>query len=71
MRRAWDVAGGADDLLPQAEALADKAAIADVDVQLEVWPPLPHVWRLYAGVMPDGDRGNERIGAWVRARAAG
>jgi acetyl esterase/lipase len=63
------LAGGADDLLPQAERLADKAAAAGVDVTFEAWPALPHVWHLYAGVMPDGDRANERIGAWVRARA--
>jgi acetyl esterase/lipase len=63
------LAGGADGLLPQAEALADMASAAGVDVELDVWPAMPHVWHLYAGVMPDGDRGNERIGAWIRARA--
>jgi acetyl esterase/lipase len=65
------LAGGADGLLPQAKALADKASAANVDVTLEVWPEMPHVWHLFAGIMPDGDRGNERIGEWVRERAAG
>lgn len=63
-------AGGADGLLAQSERLAEKASAAGVDVELNVWPDMIHVWHLFAPVIPDGARVNERIGSWVRARAA-
>ena len=62
-------AGGADGLLAQAEQLADKASAAGVDVQLNVWPGMIHVWHLFAPVIPDGTQVNERIGQWIRETA--
>ena len=62
-------AGGADGLLAQAEELAEKASAAGVDVQLNVWPGMIHVWHLFGDVIPDGARVNAQIGEWIRLTA--
>jgi acetyl esterase/lipase len=38
-----------------------------VDVTLEVWPEMPHVWQLFGGFLPEADAAIERIAAFLRA----
>lgn len=40
------------------------AAAAEVDVTLEVWDDMPHVWHMFAGLLPEADRALAAIGRW-------
>jgi epsilon-lactone hydrolase len=60
---------GSDEVLrDDAVRMADKMRLAGCDVQIEVWPKMPHVWHLYARILPEGRDAIERIGAFVRER---
>ena len=57
-------------LLDDSTRLAERAEAAGVDVTLEVWPDMIHVWHFFASMLPEGQQGIERIGAWVREKVA-
>lgn len=57
--------GGADLLRDDAVRLAGRAAAAGVGVTLEVEPELPHVYHVFAGLLPDANAAIERIGSWL------
>jgi acetyl esterase/lipase len=59
--------GDAEVLLSDSTRLAERAKDAGVDVTLEVWDEMPHVWQAFAGFLPEADEAIERIGAFVRA----
>ena len=42
-----------------------------VDVTLEVWEGTWHVWHLSAGLVPEGKRAIDRIGAFIRSTQSG
>jgi acetyl esterase/lipase len=63
--------GDAEVILDDSTRFAAKARAADVDVTLEVWPEMPHVWHAFAGLLPESDQAIERIGAWLNARWSG
>lgn len=52
--------GSAEVLLDDSITLAKKAGAADVDVKLEIWPHMPHVWHIFSGFLSEG---REAIGA--------
>ena len=52
-----------------AIALADKATAAGVDVTLEVWPYMVHLWHTFS-YLPDARRALERIGQFVEERTS-
>jgi acetyl esterase/lipase len=60
--------GDAEVLLDDSTRFAARAEQAGVDVTLEVWPEMPHVWHAFAGFLPEADRADARIGAWIQAR---
>jgi epsilon-lactone hydrolase len=60
--------GDAEVILDDSTRFAAKARAAGVDVTLEVWDEMPHVWHAFAGLLPESDQAIERIGAWLRAR---
>lgn len=60
-------AGGAESLLDDALVLARNARNAGVEVELEVWPDMIHVWQLFANLAPEGQEAIERIGSFIRA----
>ena len=62
------VTGTADLLLSDSERLAESARFAGVDVTLEVWDEMPHVWHAFAGLLPESDQAIERIGTWLQVR---
>jgi acetyl esterase/lipase len=63
--------GAAETLLDDATRLAERAKTAGVDVTLEVWEEMIHVWHLFAAMLPEGQQAIERLGAYIRQRLAG
>jgi acetyl esterase/lipase len=58
--------GGAEMILDQVVAFADRARVAGVDARLRVWEDCFHDWPLFAAVLGDGKRAVEEIGVFVR-----
>ena len=62
---------GSDEILrDDADRMAERLRGAGCNVELEVWPRMPHVWQLFARILPEGRRAIERIGDFVRPRLA-
>ena len=61
-------AGSHEVLLDDATRLAATAAAADVAVQLEVTPGVPHVFQSFAGLLDEGEVALARAGAFLRAQ---
>jgi acetyl esterase/lipase len=60
---------GSDEILrDDAVRMADKLRAAGCEVEIEVWPRMPHAWHLYARILPEGRRAIERIGAFLQQR---
>jgi epsilon-lactone hydrolase len=59
--------GDAEVILDDSTRFAAKARAEGVDVSLEVWPEMPHVWHAFAGLLPESDQAIERIGSWLQA----
>lgn len=62
--------GGDEALLSDAEEVALRAEAAGVEVELEVWSGMFHVWHLTSRVIPEARHAVERIGAFLQARFA-
>jgi len=62
--------GDAEALLDDSKRLAERAKAAGVDVTLEVWPEMPHVWHLFAHFLPEGQQAIDRAGEFVRKLTA-
>jgi len=62
--------GTAETLLDDAARLAERAKKAGVKVSYEPWENMIHVWHLFAPMLDEGQRAIERIGEFVRERAA-
>jgi acetyl esterase/lipase len=58
--------GDAEVLLDDSTRVAEKARNAGVDVTLEIWPEMPHVWHAFAPFLPEAVQAIDRIGAFVR-----
>jgi acetyl esterase/lipase len=55
-------------LLDDSTRLAERAKAAGVDVTLEVWDEMIHVWHFFASILPEGQQGIDRIGEFVRQK---
>jgi acetyl esterase/lipase len=60
--------GGDETLLDDATRLAARAAAAGVEVRLDSFPEMQHVFQLAAGAAPEADDAVARIGHWLRPR---
>jgi acetyl esterase/lipase len=60
--------GDAEVILDDSTRVAARAREAGVDVTLEVWDEMPHVFHAWAGLLPESDQAIERIGEWLRQR---
>jgi phosphinothricin tripeptide acetyl hydrolase len=58
--------GTAETLLDDATRLAERAKSAGVDVALEVWDDMIHVWQFFAARLPEGQQAIDRIGEFIR-----
>jgi monoterpene epsilon-lactone hydrolase len=64
-------AGSHEVLLDDAVRLAQQAAIADVDVTLEITPRVPHVFQGYSAMLDEGAAALDRAGQLLSAHLAG
>jgi epsilon-lactone hydrolase len=62
--------GDAETLLDDSTRLADRAKHAGVDVTLQIWDEMPHVWHLAAPILPEGQEAIDKIGEFIRQRTA-
>jgi acetyl esterase/lipase len=60
--------GTAEVLLDDSIRLAERARAAGVDVTLEPWDDMFHVWQAFALLLPEGQQAIDRIGEFVRER---
>ena len=60
---------GSDEILrDDAIRMADKLRAAGCEVEIEVWPRMPHAWHHFARVLPEGRDAITRIGAFLQQR---
>jgi acetyl esterase/lipase len=62
--------GDAEILLDDATRVAKTAKAAGVNVELEVWDDMPHVWHVFAKILPEGQQAIDKIGKFVIARTS-
>lgn len=60
--------GGAESLIDDSNLLAQKATEDGVEVELEVWDHMFHVWHSYAPILPEGQEAVDRVGEYIKAR---
>lgn len=61
-------AGRAEILLGEIEELAERARKAGVDVEIDVWDDMVHVWQNFADMLPEGRQAIEDLGKYAAAR---
>jgi len=54
-------------LLDDSTRLAEKLEAAGIDVELEIWPDMWHVFQMFIGKMPESRKAVEKIGRYIRA----
>ncbi len=62
--------GTAETLLDDSTRLAERARKAGVDVTLEPWEDMIHVFQVFAMLLPEARQAIERIGEYVQQRVA-
>jgi acetyl esterase/lipase len=60
--------GGAETLLDDSLRFAERATAAGVDITVDVWPEMIHVWHAFAPMLPEAMTAIEQVGAFVRTR---
>ncbi len=58
--------GDSEVLLDDSTRLAERAKAAGVDVTLEVWDEMVHVFQAFAFMLPEGQQAIDRIGEFIR-----
>ena len=63
---------GSDEiLLSDSTRLAERAQDAGVDVTLDVWENMWHVWHMFAGMMPEAKRAIDDVGNFIKNHIGG
>ncbi len=62
--------GDAETLLDDSTRITERARKADVDVTLKIWDEMPHVWHLFAPILPEGQQAIEEIGTFFKEQTA-
>jgi epsilon-lactone hydrolase len=63
---------GSDEILyDDAVGMADKLRAAGCRVEIEIWPRMPHVWPLFARIVPEARRAVDRIGSFLDRELGG
>jgi len=60
--------GTSETLLDDARRLAGRAKAAGVDVTIEEWPDMVHVWHMFGSFLPEARQASDRIGEFIRER---
>ena len=55
-------------LLSDSERFADECTAAGIDVELEIWPGMWHVFQMFIGKMPEARHAIDKIGSYIQAR---
>jgi acetyl esterase/lipase len=63
--------GSEEALLGDSLMIAERAALARVQVRLEVWPEMIHVWHAFGGQLGAARRAIAGAGAWMAERCGG
>ncbi len=63
-------AGSTEVLLDDSRRFAERARAAGVEVDLQVWPRMPHVWQMAVPFMPEARRALDDAAAFVRGAAS-
>ena len=63
--------GSEEALLGDSLMLAERAGLARVNVRLEVWPEMIHVWHAFGGQLSAARRAIAGAGAWMAERCGG
>jgi acetyl esterase/lipase len=59
--------GSDEALLSDSTSFAERARAAGVDVTLEVWPRMQHVWQFTASFVPEARQAIDKIGEFIKA----
>ncbi len=59
--------GSNEVLLSDSTAFAERARDAGVEVTLQIWPEMMHVWQLTASFLPEARQAIDKMGEFVRA----
>lgn len=62
--------GDAETLLDDSTRFAERARKSDVDVTLRVWDEMPHVWHMFAAVLPEAQQAIDEVGAFFKTHTA-
>jgi len=62
--------GTAEVLLDDSTRLAEHARSAGMEVILEPWDDMIHVWQFFAAMLPEGQQAIDRIGGFIRKHTA-
>ena len=62
--------GTSETLLDDARRLAERGKSAGVDVTIEEWPDMIHVWHVFGSFLPEAQQASDRIGEFVRERTS-
>jgi len=60
--------GDAETLLDDSRRIAERAKKAGVDVRIDVFPDMQHVFQFLAGTAPEADDAIKRMAEWVRPK---
>jgi len=55
-------------LLSDSQRLADECVAAGIDVELQIWPEMWHVFQFFAGKMPEAKRAIKQMGIYIQSR---
>ena len=58
--------GSIETLLDDTNELAKQARAAGVEVEVDVWDDMPHVWHHFAPILPEARQAIERIAEFMR-----
>ena len=58
--------GSIETLLDDTNVLAHRAKAAGVEVEVDVWDDMPHVWHHFAPILPEARQAIERIGQFIK-----
>jgi acetyl esterase/lipase len=58
--------GSDEALLSDSTSFAERARAAGVDVTLEVWPRMQHVWQFSANFVPEARQAIDKIGEFIK-----
>jgi acetyl esterase/lipase len=60
--------GTAETLLDDSTRFAERARTVGVDVELEIWDDMIHVWHAFAMILPEARQATERVGQYLQQR---